>query len=91
MQLLLEQVTSLPLDDLLQQELAGPLKMKSTFFNRGNIEFDRDELIGKKIVSTEYQIEVLGSVEPQRRQPVWGTVSTAQNLAYDKSSMPEEG
>lgn len=74
MQLLLEQVTSLPLDDLLQQELAGPLNMTSTFFNRGNVEDVSEVLIAKKIASTEYQIEVLGNIEPQRRQPVWGTV-----------------
>jgi len=74
MQLLLEQVTGLQLDDLLQKELVGPLNMTSTFFNRGNIEYDRDTLIDKRIASTEYQIEVLGSVEPLRRQPVWGSV-----------------
>lgn len=80
MQLLLEEVTGLQLDDLLQKELAGPLNMTSTFFNRGNIEYDRNTLINKRIASTEYQIEVLGSVEPQRRQPVWGSVSAMKSL-----------
>ncbi|KAJ3565881.1 hypothetical protein NP233_g7361 [Leucocoprinus birnbaumii] len=73
-QLLLEHITSTPLDELLKQGLTGPLKMTSTFYNRGNVEYAADELIASKIVATEYQIEVLGSVEPQRRQPVWGTV-----------------
>jgi CubicO group peptidase (beta-lactamase class C family) len=77
-QLLLEKVTSLPLDELLKQGLTGPLNMTSTFFNRGNVEFSDDELIAKGIASTEYQIEVMGSIEPQRRQPVWGTVSDNQ-------------
>ncbi|KXN85565.1 UPF0214 protein YfeW [Leucoagaricus sp. SymC.cos] len=73
-QLLLEQVTSLPLDELLRRELTGPLNMRSTFYNRGNVQFPKDELVARGIVSTEYQIEVLGNAEPQRPQPVWGTV-----------------
>lgn len=73
-QLLLEQVTSTPLDELLKQGLTGPLNMTSTFFNRGNVEYEANELIAKGTAVTEYQIEVLGDIEPQRRQPVWGTV-----------------
>ncbi|EKM75647.1 hypothetical protein AGABI1DRAFT_123068 [Agaricus bisporus var. burnettii JB137-S8] len=74
LQLLLEQVTGKALDDLLKDDLTGPLNMTSTFFNRRNVQLNKSELVERHIVSTEYQIEVLGDIEPDRLQPVWGTV-----------------
>lgn len=75
LQLLLEHVTGKALDDLLTEDLTGPLNMASTFYNRGNVQLNQSESIGAHIVSTEYQIEVLGTIEPDRLQPVWSTVS----------------
>jgi CubicO group peptidase (beta-lactamase class C family) len=75
LQLLLEQVTGKGLDDLLKEGLTGPLNMTSTYYNRGNVQLNQSELIETHVVSTEYQIEVLGAIEPDRPQPVWGTVS----------------
>lgn len=80
LQLLLEQVTGKALDDLLKDDLTGPLNMTSTFFNRGNVQLSKSELVERHIVSTEYQIEVLGDIEPDRLQPVWGTVSNERLL-----------
>ncbi|KAG6857040.1 hypothetical protein H0H87_010394 [Tephrocybe sp. NHM501043] len=72
MQFVLEKVTGLPLDTLITQRFTGPLGMKDTWFNRGNKELPYDLL--KRVAVTEYQIAALGDVEPQREQPVWGTV-----------------
>ncbi|KAG6868643.1 hypothetical protein C0993_012687 [Termitomyces sp. T159_Od127] len=72
MQIVLEKVVGLPLDELIEKDFTGPLGMKDSFFNRGNIEFPSGPL--KRIAVTEYQIATLGNVEPQRPQPVWGTV-----------------
>lgn len=54
--------------------------MTDTFFNEGNLNcmYTVSKLTSvpqyDRIVATEYQIEVLGSDEPPRPQPVRGTV-----------------
>jgi CubicO group peptidase (beta-lactamase class C family) len=73
LQFVLEAVTGTPLDQLLQDKVTGPLGMKDTFFNRGNKVLS--EKLMSRIAATEYQIEAVGPMEPQRPQPVWGTVS----------------
>jgi CubicO group peptidase (beta-lactamase class C family) len=72
LQLVLEAVTGTPLDQLLQDQLTSPLGMKDTFFNRGNKALS--EKLMNRVAATEYQIETVGPMEPQRPQPVWGNV-----------------
>ncbi|KAG6909922.1 hypothetical protein DXG01_014442 [Tephrocybe rancida] len=72
MQFVLEKVTGLPLDILIEERFTGPLGMKDTWFNRGNRQLPPGLL--ERVAVTEYQIAALGDVEPQREQPVWGTV-----------------
>lgn len=72
MQIVLEVVTGLTLDVLLERDFTGPLGMTDTFFNRGNLALDTS-----RIAATEFQIAVQGADEPQRPQPVWGTVRTS--------------
>ncbi|KAF9457910.1 putative beta-lactamase [Collybia nuda] len=72
LQLVLEAVTSTPLDVLIRDEFTTPLGMYDTFFNRGNVAL-APELLAR-VASTEFQIAVLGPTEPQRPQPVWGNV-----------------
>ena len=67
----LEAVTNTPIDELLTNEFTRPLGMTQTFFNRGNT------YMHDGIAPTEYQIEGLGLTEPDRPQPVWGTVRWA--------------
>ncbi|KAG6873890.1 hypothetical protein C0995_009669 [Termitomyces sp. Mi166 len=72
MQFVLKEITGLPLDELIEKRFTGPLGMKDSFFNRGNKQLPPGLL--KRIAVTEYQIAALGKTEPQRPQPVWGTV-----------------
>lgn len=72
LQFVLEAVDGRALDEMMRDDFTAPLGMTDTFFNRGNRDLG-PELMQRTAV-TEYQIEVLGSVEPQRSQPVWGTV-----------------
>jgi len=74
LQIVLEQVTGTPLDQLLHDKFTGPLGMKDSWFNRGNKDLPKE--LHDRVAATEYQIEVLGPSEPQRPQPVWGKVST---------------
>ena len=82
----LETITGKTLDSLLEERLTGPLCMKDTFYNRGNVEYREarfDDLPEmplmsvpqySRMVAEEFQIEVLGSTfEPPRPQPVRGT------------------
>lgn len=72
LQFILETITKTPLDKLIQDRLTRPLGMSNTWFNRGNRALSGPQL--NKIAATEFQIQVLGNTEPQRAQPVWGTV-----------------
>ncbi|TVY29353.1 UPF0214 protein [Lachnellula hyalina] len=72
MMLILEHITGQPLDALIY-EYTIPLGMKSTFFNRGNIEGPAFPFYGS-MATQEFQIAVLGPAEPQRPQPIRGTV-----------------
>ncbi|KAH8690316.1 putative beta-lactamase [Talaromyces proteolyticus] len=74
MMIVLETVTDRALDDLIY-DFTKPLGMTSTFFNRGNIEGLTDKTpMYDRTATQEFQIAVLGPVEPQRPQPVRGTV-----------------
>jgi CubicO group peptidase (beta-lactamase class C family) len=73
LQFVLEAVTGTPLDQLIHDKFTGPLGMKDSSFNRGNKELSKK--LKRRVAATEYQIEVLGPIEPQRAQPVWGNVS----------------
>ncbi|PFH47420.1 hypothetical protein AMATHDRAFT_6762 [Amanita thiersii Skay4041] len=77
LQFVLEAVTSRPLDQLLQEDFTGPLGMNDTFFNRGNAD------IRDRIAPTEFEIEVQGPNEPDRPQPVWGTVHDENAWSLD--------
>ncbi|KAG6820921.1 hypothetical protein H0H93_009695 [Arthromyces matolae] len=72
LQFVLELITGLPLDKLIETHFTGPLGMKDSFFNRGNKQLPANLL--ERIAVTEFQIGALGDDEPQRPQPVWGTV-----------------
>ncbi|KAK0232449.1 putative beta-lactamase [Armillaria nabsnona] len=78
MQIVLEVVTGLTLDVLLERDFTGPLGMTDTFFNRGNLALDTS-----RIAATEFQIAVQGADEPQRPQPVWGTVHDENAWSLD--------
>lgn len=77
-QLVLEIVTGLTLGILLERDFTGPLGMTDTFFNRGNLVLDTS-----RIAATEFQIAVQGTSEPQRSQPVWGTVHDENAWSLD--------
>ncbi|TFK41654.1 putative beta-lactamase, partial [Crucibulum laeve] len=77
LQFVLEAVTSLPLDTLIHNEFTGPLGMVDTYFNRGNLP--RKD----RIAAEEFQIGALGSTEPARPQPVWGTVHDENAWSLD--------
>ncbi|RHZ55411.1 serine hydrolase domain-containing protein [Aspergillus thermomutatus] len=79
--LLLEHITSKRLDELIQ-EFTNPLGMHDTFFNRGNIEGPAFPFY-PRMAAEEFQIQVLGSLEPQRPQPVRGTVHDENAWALD--------
>lgn len=70
--IVLEKITGKKLDALIY-EFTKPLGMKSTFFNRGNIEGPKFPFY-HKMATQEFQIAVLGPDEPQRPQPIRGTV-----------------
>ncbi len=72
LQFVLESVTGRPLDVLIRDDFTAPLGMVDTFFNRGNQDLGEDLL--RRIAHTEFQIQVLGDIEPQRAQPILGTV-----------------
>lgn len=69
---LLETVTGRPIVDLFQS-FTSPLGMTSTFFNSG-IKSPVQTPSYNRMAPTEYQIAVMGHQEPQRPQPVRGTV-----------------
>jgi CubicO group peptidase (beta-lactamase class C family) len=72
--LVIETVTGRALDDLIY-DFTRPLGMTSTFFNRGNIEGSTPQTPKYDRTATqEFQIAALGPSEPQRPQPVRGTV-----------------
>lgn len=79
--LVLERITGRPLDELIY-EYTIPLGMKSTFFNRGNIEGPAFPFY-HRMATQEFQIAVLGPEEPQRPQPVRGTVHDENAWALD--------
>jgi len=81
LQFVLEAVTGTPLDQLLHDKFTGPLGMKDSFFNRGNKALS--EKLMSRIAATEYQIEAVGPMEPQRSQPVWGTVHDEKAWSLD--------
>ena len=79
--LVLEEITHTPLDALIA-EYTVPLGMKNTFFNRGNIEGNAFPPY-PRMAAEEFQIEVLGPLEPQRPQPVRGTVHDENAWSLD--------
>ncbi|GFF31091.1 UPF0214 protein YfeW [Aspergillus lentulus] len=79
--LLLEHITHKKLDELIR-DFTNPLGMHDTFFNRGNIEGPAFPFY-PRMAAEEYQIEVLGPMEPQRPQPVRGTVHDENAWALD--------
>jgi len=81
MMLVLERVTGQKLDKLIG-EYTDELGMRDTFFNRGNIEGPK---FGPwiRMAAQEFQIAVLGDTEPQRPQPVRGTVHDENAWALD--------
>ena len=72
MQLVIEKVTGKPLDEVIH-EYTSMMGMPDTFFNRGNIEGPAFPFY-HRMAAQEFQITVLGDEEPQRPQPVRGTV-----------------
>jgi CubicO group peptidase (beta-lactamase class C family) len=72
MRYLLETITGQEFQDIIGS-LTSALGMHNTFFNVGNIEGAKFPYY-YRMAPTEYQIEVLGPLEPQRPQPVQGTV-----------------
>lgn len=72
LQFVLEAVTGRALDVLIRDGFTAPLGMNDTWFNRRNRDLGTAAL--QRIAATEYQIGALGPEEPQRTQPVWGTV-----------------
>ncbi|KAK0204002.1 putative beta-lactamase [Desarmillaria ectypa] len=58
--------------------LYSDLRMTDTFFNRANIALGTS-----RIAATEFQIAVQGTDEPQRPQPVWGTVHDENAWSLD--------
>ncbi|KAJ5774214.1 hypothetical protein N7457_009110 [Penicillium paradoxum] len=69
---LVEKVTRTPFDRYVHA-FTSELGMTSTFFNKGNNQSPSFHYYSR-MAPTEYQIEVLGDSEPQRPQPVRGTV-----------------
>lgn len=70
--LILERITGQALDDLIY-DFTSRLGMTSTFFNRNNIEGSKFPYY-HRMATEEFEIAVLGNAEPQRPQPVRGTV-----------------
>ncbi|KAF3395119.1 hypothetical protein EIK77_006361 [Talaromyces pinophilus] len=81
--LVIQTVTGRALDDLIY-DFTVPLGMTSTFFNRGNIEGSTPQTPNYYRTATqEFQIAVLGPEEPQRPQPVRGTVHDENAWSLD--------
>ncbi|GAW20337.1 hypothetical protein ANO14919_098410 [Xylariales sp. No.14919] len=70
--LVIEAVTRQRLDDVIG-EYTSMMGMADTFFNRGNVEGVEFPFYGR-MATEEFQSAVLGDAEPQRPQPVRGTV-----------------
>ncbi|KAI1183436.1 putative beta-lactamase [Nemania serpens] len=70
--LVIEKVTHKRLDDVIY-EYTSLMGMKDTFFNRGNIEGPKFPFY-HRTATQEFQITILGDAEPQRPQPIRGTV-----------------
>ncbi|KAJ8123717.1 hypothetical protein ONZ43_g400 [Nemania bipapillata] len=81
MMLVIEEVTGKRLDDFIY-ECTSMMGMDDTFFNRGNIEGPGFPHYGR-MATQEFQIDVLGDAEPQRPQPVRGTVHDENAWALD--------
>lgn len=79
--LVLERVTGRKLDALIG-DFTRELGMRDTYFNRGNVEGPASPLYGRT-AAQEFQIAVLGPGEPQRPQPVRGTVHDENAWALD--------
>ena len=79
--LVLEEITGQKIDDLIY-EYTRPMGMNSTFFNRGNIEGTKFPFY-PRMATQEFQIAVLGPLEPKRPQPVRGTVHDENAWALD--------
>lgn len=72
--IVVETVTGCAVDELIY-DFTRPLGMTSTFFNKGNIEgLTPQTPYYDRTATQEFQIAVLGAGEPQRPQPVRGTV-----------------
>ncbi|KAI0536406.1 putative beta-lactamase [Xylaria digitata] len=72
MMLVIEEVTGKRLDDVIH-EYTSMMGMEDTFFNRGNIEGSEFPFY-YRVAAEEFQTTILGDAEPQRPQPVRGTV-----------------
>ena len=77
----LEEVTGMSYDRLIYS-YTMPLGMRSTFFNRGNVEGPSNPYYSRS-APTEFQIDVQGPLEPQRPQPVRGTVHDENAWSLD--------
>ncbi|KAM0554917.1 hypothetical protein ACHAPJ_006653 [Fusarium lateritium] len=77
----LERITGLS-HELLIYSFTIPLGMKSTFYNRGNLEGPLNPFYDRT-APTEFEIEAQGSEEPKRPQPVRGTVHDENTWALD--------
>ncbi|KAJ5669096.1 hypothetical protein N7462_010166 [Penicillium macrosclerotiorum] len=78
---ILERITKTPFEELVYS-FTKELGMTSTVFNKGNIGADSFPYYSQ-MAPTEYQIEVLGDAEPERPQPVRGTVHDENAWALD--------
>ncbi|EAW13288.1 serine hydrolase domain-containing protein [Aspergillus clavatus NRRL 1] len=79
--LVLEHITHKNLDELVYG-FTHPLGMHDTFFNRGNVDGAAFAPYAR-MAAEEFQIQVLGSMEPKRPQPVRGTVHDENAWALD--------
>lgn len=79
--IVLETITGCGLDDLIH-EYTSLMGLTSTFFNRGNVEGTANPFY-HRTATQEFQIAVLGPSEPQRPQPVRGTVHDGNAWALD--------
>ncbi|VUC35004.1 unnamed protein product [Clonostachys rosea] len=78
---ILEKVTGRNFE-LLVYSYTIPLGMNSTFYNRGNLEGPLNPFY-HLVAPTEFEIEAQGPEEPQRPQPVRGTVHDENAWALD--------
>ncbi|KAI9745862.1 MAG: hypothetical protein M1818_000543 [Claussenomyces sp. TS43310] len=81
MMIVLETITGQRLDALIGR-FTSELGMHDTFFNRGNIPGPAFPPYAR-MAAQEFQIQVLGPAEPQRPQPVRGTVHDENAWALD--------